>query len=229
MAAKPTPSRRELWLRSAISLLIFGLALFAPAGTLRFWQGWLFAVVFICASSAIGVYFWRHDPALLERRNRVGPAAETEPAQKIIISLILVGFVLMLVLPGLDYRWHWSSLPVWLVIIANIGVIVSFIIFFIVMTQNSYAASTITVEPGQPVISTGFYGIVRHPMYSGALLLLIAMPLALGSAWTLLLLVVLIPLLAWRLTDEERVLTRDLPGYAEYCRHVRYHLIPGVW
>jgi len=97
------------------------------------------------------------------------------------------------------------------------------------MKQNSYAASTVTVEPDQPVISTGLYGLVRHPMYSGALLLLIAMPLALGSSWTLLLLVLLIPLLAWRLLDEERVLKRDLPGYADYCLRVRSRLIPGIW
>jgi len=113
MAAKL--SNRRIWLRSVVSLLILGFALLAPASTVHFWQGWLFAIVFIGASSALGVYFWRHDPALLERRNRAGPTAETEPAQKIIITLIMVGFVLMLVIPGLDHRWHWSSLPVWLV------------------------------------------------------------------------------------------------------------------
>jgi protein-S-isoprenylcysteine O-methyltransferase Ste14 len=229
MDARSAALMRRTWLRQVLSLLLFAALLFAPAGTLRFWQGWVFALVFVAASSAIGVYFLKHDPALIERRMTAGPAAEQEPAQKIIITTILIGFFLLIVLPGLDFRWHWSDVPRWLVLIANGGVAVSFVVFFVVMKQNSYAASTVRVEAGQPVISTGLYAVVRHPMYAGALLLMICMPLALGSYWSLPLVIVLLPVLAWRLLDEERFLTRNLPGYADYCRQTRSRLIPWIW
>jgi protein-S-isoprenylcysteine O-methyltransferase Ste14 len=159
----------------------------------------------------------------------VGPTAEREPTQKIIVTMLTISFLLMMVVPGLDHRWGWSSVPVWLVLLANAGVILSFAIFFVVMKQNSYAAATIRVEAGQPLVSTGIYGIVRHPMYSGALILMICMPLALGSYWTLLVLILALPVLVWRILNEENVLTRDLAGYTEYCRKVRYRLIPGIW
>ncbi len=141
----------------------------------------------------------------------------------------MVAFVLLLVVPGLDYRWHWSNVPTWLVLVANGAIVLSFVIFFVVLKQNSYAASTITVEPGQPVVSTGVYGVVRHPMYAGALLLIGAIPLALGSYWGLLVALAALPALIWRLLDEERILARDLPGYVDYCRRVRHRLIPFVW
>lgn len=221
--------KRRGWRQTAVSLPIFAALLFAPAGTLRYWQGWLYAFVFIAGCVVIGVYFTKHNPALVERRMKVGPTKEREPAQKIIITLALVGFLLLFVASGLDVRWHWSSVPAWLVIIANGMIGVAFTVFFVVLRQNSYAASTITVEPGQPVISTGVYGIVRHPMYAGALLLVIFTPPALGSYWALLVTVAFLPALAWRLLDEEKVLRRDLPGYADYCQRVRYRLVPGIW
>jgi protein-S-isoprenylcysteine O-methyltransferase Ste14 len=171
----------------------------------------------------------RHDPALIERRMKGGPSAEQEPAQKIIVALLMADMLLVILVPALDYRWHWSAVPAWLALLGNAGIVASFIIFFFVMKQNSYAAATVRVEAEQPVISTGLYGVVRHPMYSGALLLMVCMPLALGSFWSLLLLLPALPILAWRLIDEERVLTRDLPGYADYCRRVRYRLVPFVW
>ena len=148
------------------------------------------------------------------------------PLLVIVMTITLAEFALLLVLPGLDYRWHWSAVPAWLVFAANAGVALSFWLFFVVLKQNSYAASTIRVEAGQPVISTGAYGIVRHPLYSGALLLLICTPLALGSYWSLLILLPTIPVLAWRLLDEERFLKQNLPGYADYCRVTRFRLIP---
>ena len=203
--------------------------LFVPAGSLFFWQGWLFAFVFMASTIAIGLYFSKHDPKLIERRIKAGPSAEKEPSQKIIIFLVMIAFVLLLVVPGLDYRWHWSDVPTWLVLVANGAIVLSFVIFFVVLKQNSFAASTVTVEPGQPVVSTGVYGVVRHPMYAGAWLLTGAIPLALGSYWGLLVDLAALPALIWRLLDEERVLARDLPGYADYCRRVRYRLIPFVW
>jgi protein-S-isoprenylcysteine O-methyltransferase Ste14 len=220
---------RQTWPRQALFTLVLAGLLFAVAGTLRFWQGWLFLAAFIGASVALGAYFVKCDPALIERRMKSGPSAEQEPAQKLIIALLMAGFVLMIVVPALDYRWHWSAVPAWLAILADAGVVASFVVFFVVMKQNSYAAATVRVEADQPVISTGLYGIVRHPMYSGALILMVCMPLALGSSWSLLLLIPMLPLLAWRLLDEERVLVRDLSGYAQYCLQVRYRLVPGVW
>jgi protein-S-isoprenylcysteine O-methyltransferase Ste14 len=229
MAVDTDELKRRGWRQTAVSLPIFAALLFVPAGTLRYWQGWLYAFVFIAGCAVISVYFIRHDPALIERRMKIGPAKEREPAQKIIITLMLIGFPLLFVVSGLDVRWHWSAVPLWLVIVANGMIGVAFAVFFVVLKQNSYAASTITVEPGQPVISTGVYGIVRHPMYAGALLLVIFTPPALGSYWALLVAVAFLPALAWRLLDEEKVLRRDLPGYADYCRKVRYRLIPGIW
>ena len=162
------PYDRRTWTRSALSVLAFAALLLGPAGSLRFWQGWLFGFVFIAATSAMSSYFLKHDPKLVERRMQIGPTAEQEPAQKIIMAIILSGFVVLLALPGFDYRWHWSAVPPWLVLTANVGVALSFGIFFVVLKQNSYAASTIRVEAGQPVVSTGAYAIVRHPLYTGA-------------------------------------------------------------
>ncbi len=220
---------RRTWPRQLAFVAFLAALLCGAAGTLAYWQGWLFLAVFTGCSIAIGLYFARHDPALIERRIKAGPQAEKEPAQKIIIALIMAGFLLLLVIPALDQRWHWSNVPDWLVLFADAGIVVSFIGFFVVMKQNSYAASTITVEANQPVISTGLYGVVRHPMYAAALLLTVCMPLALGSYWSVLLVIVLLPLLAWRLLDEERFLVTHLLGYADYRRRVRYRLIPGVW
>lgn len=229
MSASASDLARRAWLQSALGVPILAAVLFIPAGTLHYWQAWLFGVVFVLTTSALGLYFLKHDPALVKRRMAVGPTAEREPAQKIIMTILSISFLLMMIIPGLDHRWHWSSVPVWLVLLANAGIILSFVIFFVVMKQNSYAAATIKVEAGQPLVSTGIYAVVRHPMYSGALILMICMPLALGSYWTLLILIPALPVLAWRILNEENVLKRDLAGYADYCRKVRYRLIPGLW
>jgi protein-S-isoprenylcysteine O-methyltransferase Ste14 len=220
---------REAWVRSAVGLLVLALVLFVPAGSLRFWQAWVFGFVFVSGSVAISIYFFKHDPKLIERRMRAGPAAEQEPAQKIIMTIILAEFLLLLAVPGFDYRWRWSAVPAWLVFAANAGVALSFCMFFVVLKQNSFAASTIRVEANQPVISTGVYAIVRHPLYSAALLLLICTPVALGSYWGLLIALAAIPVLAWRLLDEERFLKQNLPGYTDYCRATCFRLIPGMW
>lgn len=220
---------RQAWPRQLAFLIFLVAVLFAPAGTFRYWQAWLFLAVFVACSVGLGLYFARHDPDLIERRMHAGPGAEQEGSQRIIIASLLAGLLLMLLLSGFDRRWHWSEVPAWLTVLANIAIVGSFLIFFYVMKQNSYAAATVRVEREQKLISTGLYGVVRHPMYAGTLPLIVAIPLALGSYWALLLVIPLLPILAWRLLDEERVLRRDLPGYADYCQRVRYRLVPGVW
>lgn len=220
---------RRAWPRQLAFTLILAALIFALAGTVTYWQGWLFLIAFIGSSVLLGAYFAKHDPALIERRIQGGVVAEQEPTQKIIIALLMAGLLLMVLVPALDHRYHWSAVPDWLALLANAGIVVSFAIFFFVMKQNSYAAATVRVEANQPVISTGLYGVVRHPMYSGALLLTVCIPLALGSSRSLLLLILVIPILAWRLIDEERVLRRDLRGYTDYCREVRYRLVPFIW
>ena len=160
---------------------------------------------------------------------KIGPVAEQRPAQKIISALFMLGFVGFVMLPALDHRFGWSPVAPVLSFLADAIIVLSFVLFFWVMKSNSYAASTIQVEEGQPVVSTGPYAYVRHPMYSGALLLLAAMPLALGSWLSVLLIVPFFPVLAWRILDEEDFLRKNLPGYAEYMRRVRYRLVPQVW
>jgi len=220
---------KSVWLRQTIFIPVFFALLLAPAWSLNYWQAWVYGIVFFATTTAIGIYFLKRDPRVIERRMRVGPTAEREPAQKIIMTFLLAGFVLLLVVPGFDHRWSLSRVPPWLVLTADIFVVLGLFGTAVALRQNSYAASTITVEAGQPVVSTGLYAIVRHPMYSAALVMTAFTPLALGSDWALLLVIPLIPVLAWRLLDEERFLTRELPGYLEYCRKVRYRLVPGIW
>jgi protein-S-isoprenylcysteine O-methyltransferase Ste14 len=220
---------RQAWPRQLVFLVFITALLFAPAGTLDFWQAWLFLAVFVACMVPLGIYFVRTDPALVERRMRAGPAAEQEPVQKVAIGIVCAALLAMLIVPGFDRRWHWSGVPAWLTVVADATIVASFVIFFYVMKQNSFAAATVRVEREQTVVSTGLYGVVRHPMYMGTLPLTTAMPLALGSWWALLPVIAIVPALVWRLVDEERVLRRDLPGYAAYCARVRYRLVPGIW
>ena len=216
-------------LANLLTFAILLACLFIPAGTLSYWQAWVFLAVFAASSQALGIYFLTQDPKLVERRMRIGPAAEQRPAQKIISALFLLGFVGFVVLPAFDHRFGWSPVAPALSILANAIIVLSFVLFFLVMKSNSYAASTIQVEEEQTVVSTGPYAYVRHPMYSGALLLVAAMPLALGSWLSVLLIIPFFPVLVWRIIDEEDFLRKNLPGYAEYMRRVRYRLIPQVW
>jgi protein-S-isoprenylcysteine O-methyltransferase Ste14 len=212
-----------------IGAVVMAALLFGAAGTLRYWQAWLFMAGFQGASIAIGIYLAINDPALLARRMNVGPAAEKEPAQKIIMALAFAGMLALLIVPALDHRFGWSAVPPIVSLAGNILIGLGFLLMFFVFRENSYGASTIQVAAGQTLASTGPYARVRHPMYAGAIVMLIGVPLALGSWWGLAVVVLVVPVLAWRLLDEERVLARDLPGYAEYMGKVRYRLVPYVW
>ena len=223
----------KLYVKGIVSTLIgavlLAALLFGLAGTFDYWQGWLFFIVFEGCSIALGLYFAIHDPKLLERRLSVGPTAEKETSQKIIMTLAFIGFIALIVVPALDRRFGWSPTPASVAIAGNILVALSFVIFFRVFQINSYGASTIQVFEGQPVVSSGPYALVRHPMYSGAAIMVLGTPLALGSWWGLLAAVLFLPVLAWRLIDEERYLAKHLQGYAEYMRKVPYRLMPQVW
>ena len=212
-----------------ITLVILLACMFIPAGTLNYWQAWVFAAVFEVSAQALGIYFLMHDRKLVERRMNMGPMAERRPAQKLISALFMLGFIGSVMLPAFDHRFGWSLVAPVVSVIANAMIVLSFLLFFVVMKSNSYAASTIQVEEGQPVISTGPYAYVRHPMYSGALLLVAAMPLALGSWWSALIIVPFFPVLVWRILDEEMFLRKSLPGYDEYMQRVRYRLVPWMW
>lgn len=216
-------------LMNIIGALAILACVFLPIGTFSDWQGWVFFAVFEIASQVFGIYFLINDPKLLERRMKAGPTAEKETSQQIIASLIILGFITLIVFPGFDHRFGWSPVPPYVSILGDALIVLAFIAFFFVLRQNSFAASTIQVEEGQTVVSTGLYGIVRHPMYTGALLMLMGIPLALGSWWALVVLVVFIPVLAWRLLDEERFLHKNLDGYTEYTQKVRDRLVPYLW
>jgi protein-S-isoprenylcysteine O-methyltransferase Ste14 len=215
--------------RLTIFQLVVALLLFAPAWTLHFWQAWLFWIVFSTAQFAITLYFLRTDPHLIENRLKAGPRAESRSVQKLILFFAVILACALVILPGFDHRFGWSAVPIPVVILGNAGVALAMFIVFLVFRANTHAAATIKVEAHQQVISTGLYGLVRHPMYLGALILFIAVPLALGSFWTLLLVPPLFGILAARLLDEEHFLLASLPGYSAYCQKVRFHLIPFLW
>jgi protein-S-isoprenylcysteine O-methyltransferase Ste14 len=222
-----------LWQRAAARTVGFLIMLagltFVSAGTIHFWQGWLFWLSFSVSVIAITVYLLRRDPALVERRMRAGPGAESRPGQKIIQAINLVMFVGIVFVPGLDYRFNWSHVPAALVVVADLVMLAALRFILLVVRENTFAASTITVERGQRVISTGPYAHVRHPMYAGALPLILAIPVALGSWWGLLVAAISLPLLIARILDEERALSAELAGYDDYRHAVPYRLIPLVW
>jgi protein-S-isoprenylcysteine O-methyltransferase Ste14 len=209
--------------------IVMGLLLFIPAGTARFWQAWAYLGVFFGATLLITLYLVKKDPALLKRRLNGGPSAEKRTSQKIIMSFASIGFVALLVVPALDFRFKWSSVPLYMTISGDILTALGFYGVFLVYKENSFSSATIEVARDQKVISTGPYAIVRHPMYAGSFIYLLGMPLALGSYWGLLALAITVPSLIWRLFDEELFLSKNLPGYAAYCAKLRWRLIPGVF
>jgi protein-S-isoprenylcysteine O-methyltransferase Ste14 len=219
--------------KALVALLLLFLAmaalLFIPPWTLDYWQAWTFLSVYFAASAAITLYLMKKDPQLLARRMSGGPAAEKLPAQKIIMSLTSLGFIGLLVVPALDRRFAWSYLPPGAALAGDALVGIGFLGIFLVFRENSFTSATIELAPDQKVISTGPYALVRHPMYATALVMLLGIPIALGSSWGLFVFVAFVPALLWRLFDEEKFLVKNLPGYREYQAKVRYRLIPRVW
>jgi protein-S-isoprenylcysteine O-methyltransferase Ste14 len=185
--------------------------------------------IFVASTVGYTVYLAIYDRRLLERRLKAGPQHEREWSQKIIVSLVLLAFFGLIVVSALDYRYAWSPVAPEVSILGDVVILLSFLFIFWVIRVNSFAASNIRVEKDQSVIDTGPYAHVRHPMYPGTIWLFVGMPLALGSWWSLVLILPFVPVLLWRLLDEEKILQRDLPGYTEYMRRVRSRLVPFVW
>jgi protein-S-isoprenylcysteine O-methyltransferase Ste14 len=213
----------------AFLMVVLALALFVPAGSLRFWQAWAYLAVFGVCVILITLDLMRNDPELLARRVRGGPTAETQKSQQVIQSLASLFFIALYIVAGLDFRFQWSHMPPVVSLLADAFVALGFYVVFLVFRENSYTSATIEVAAEQKVISSGPYGLVRHPMYAGAFLLLLFTPLALGSWVALPFPIPLIAVIVARLTAEERFLSANLNGYEEYRRKVRYRLLPRVW
>ncbi len=211
--------------------LIVALAamIFLPAWTIHYWEAWVFLTVFSLLVLAITLYLMKNDPKLLERRVKAGSSAETEKSQKIIQLIATLAFILVIVLPPIDHRFAWSAVPPVVVVVGDMLVALGLLFVFLVFRENSFTSAVIEVDTEQKVVSTGPYAIVRHPMYIGALVMLVGVPLALGSFWGILAVIPITAAIIWRLLDEEVFLVRKLSGYAEYRSKVKYRLLPHIW
>jgi len=223
-------SRNDLARRVAghflAAILLFAAMLFIPAGTVFYWEAWIYLAILFIPMFLVSAHLIRNDPELLERRLRM---KEKEPEQKLIIKLAYLYFVVLVLLAGFDQRYGWSSVSSATVFVADLVVVSGYILFVMVLKENRYASRIIEVVPEQRVIMTGPYALIRHPMYLAVLLMYTFTPLALGSVWAMILTPVLLILLVARIRNEERVLSRDLPGYRDYCQKVKYRIIPGIW
>ncbi|HWF30761.1 MAG TPA: isoprenylcysteine carboxylmethyltransferase family protein [Mycobacterium sp.] len=214
---------------SVIGLVVLGFILFYPAGTFDYWQAWVFIAVFTIATIAPSLYLGRTNPAALQRRMHGGPLAEARTVQKFIIIGAFLGLFGMMAFSAFDHRMGWSTVPAVVCVIGDVLIVVGLVAGMLVVIQNSYAAATVGVEEGQKLASRGLYKLVRHPMYAGNLILMVGIPLALGSYWGLLLIIPAQLVLVLRILDEEKLLTQELVGYREYKERVHYRLVPYVW
>jgi len=222
--------RRSLLLRAFVKLIggaiVLGITLFLAAGTVRYWQAWIFLLLLFGSVITVLIILILKDPDLLERRMK---AKEKERAQKLVQALVAPVLLAVWLIPGFDVRWGWSSVPVPVVVLADALFLAAYFLFYRVLRSNSYAARTVEVEQGQNLMTTGPYAVIRHPMYAVILLIYLATPVALGSYWGLLGALPLPFLLALRIRNEETVLLRDLTGYEAYMQKTRYRLVPFIW
>lgn len=212
-----------------IGALMLGILLFFPAGTLNYWQAWVFIVVFMTSVNVIGLYLALKDPALLERRKKFGPTKEQSPVQKIAISIGVLALLGVFIFSGLAHRFGWSPVPVYGSLVGDGLVVLGLFLNLLVFKENNYGGATVEIAADQKVISTGPYAVVRHPMYVGVLTMITGIPLALDAWWSLAIIALAVPALIWRILDEEKLLRMDLPGYMEYTQKVRYRLFPYIW
>jgi len=212
--------------RYLLAIVVLGLMFFLPAGTIRYWEAWVYCGILFIPMFFVFIYLIKSNPELLERRMRT---QERETPQRLFVKLSILVFFLAFIIPGLDYRFNWSSMPLAVAIIADIIVLAGYFLFFLVLRENEYASRIVEVEKGQKVISTGPYAVVRHPMYVAVLLMYLFSPIALGSFWAIIAFTPLPVLIIFRIYNEEKVLAKELPGYKDYTRKVKYRLIPFVW
>ena len=216
----------EALIKFTCGLLMVGLLIFLPAGTLAFPYGWLLVGLLFGPMLIAGFVMLFRTPDFLAKRL---DAKEKQAAQKGVLAFSGLMFVAGFVVAGLDFRFGWSQMPLWVVIAASVLFLAAYVLYAEVMRENAYLSRTIKVEEGQTVVDTGLYGIVRHPMYAVTVLLFLMMPLVLGSWYALIAFAFYPVIIIVRLTDEEKLLTKELPGYADYKKKVRYRLIPFIW
>lgn len=225
-----TPERRKVLVKAgilyALGVVFLGALIFIPAGTMEYWQGWLFMAVLFIPMFFVLIYLTVKDPDLLRKRLN---AKEKEKPQKVYVVLSIIVTIAIFVIPGLDHRYHWSRVPDILVWLSAAMMLTGYILFIVVMRQNSYASRVIEIQHGQRLIDTGLYSMVRHPMYMAATILFGFVPLVLGSFFGLIPMVFLPLLLIIRIRNEEKVLREGLPGYKEYMQKVRFRMIPHIW
>jgi protein-S-isoprenylcysteine O-methyltransferase Ste14 len=209
--------------------VIFGLMLFLAAGTFNYRQAWVLLVVFALSTWIPSIYLLHTNPVALQRRLRAGPTAETRVVQKIVIAGWYLSLATTFVISALDHRFGWSRVPAAICLVGDVLVAVGLGVVMLVVIQNSYAAATVRVEAGQKLISTGLYGLVRHPMYTGNMIMMVGIPVALGSYWGLVFVIPGLIVLGLRIHDEEKLLQEQLDGYHEYTQKVRYRLVPCMW
>lgn len=207
-------------------LIVMALLLFVPAGTLRYWQGWLLLAILFVPMFAAGIVMMVKSPELLKKRLN---AKETEREQKQVIALSGLMFLAAFIVAGLNYRFSWLPLPRWGVWLAAAVFLLAYALYAEVLRENVWLSRTIEVQEHQTVVDTGLYGVVRHPMYAVTLLLFLSMPLVLGSPISFLITLLYIPIIVKRIRNEEVVLKDGLEGYAEYMTRVKYRLVPGIW
>jgi protein-S-isoprenylcysteine O-methyltransferase Ste14 len=210
-------------------VVLLGVLFFLPSQRIYYWQAWVFLSVFSVCVLMITIYLMKKDPGLLERRMSAGPGAEKEKSQKTIQLFASAAFIIVIEFPAIDHRFGWSVVMPYLSIIGDVMITLGLFIVFLVFRENSFTSGIIEVGADQKVISTGPYALIRHPMYFGALVMLLGVPPALGSWWGLFMIIPFIIVLVWRILDEERFLEKNLPGYLMYQKKVRYRLLPFVW
>ena len=210
----------------ACGLLLVGLLIFLPAGTLRYAYGWLLMGLLFVPMLIAGFVMLAKSPEFLKKRL---DAKEKQGTQRGVVAFSGLMFITGFVVAGLDFRFGWSTMPTWVVITASVLFLAAYALYAEVMRENAYLSRTIKVEEGQTVVDTGLYGIVRHPMYMATILLFLMIPVVLGSWYALIVFAFYPAIITVRLTDEEDLLTRELPGYAEYKKKVKYRIIPFVW
>ena len=214
-------------------LLFFIIAvaalLFIPVWTFNYWQAWFFLAVLSISVFTITLYLAKNDPNLLERRVKAGSMAEKEKNQKIIQFAAQITFILVLVIPAIDHRFAWSLMPAYFSLFGDFLVVIGLLIVFFVFKENTFTSAIIEVNTLQKVITTGPYAIVRHPMYIGAIIMLLGVPLALGSFWGELAVILIFLVIILRLLDEETYLEKNLSGYKAYKNKVKCRLVPFIW